>query len=104
MITLVPTLLLTVGAGVVAVRLRRERLVTFWLLWSGLIHLLLEGSYGIFHELVKTRSTTTFTQFLLSRASIFSWFDPRWWANFYVQYARYDARYIEQDPLVIFIC
>jgi cholestenol delta-isomerase len=104
MVALIPMLLLTLAAGALAWRLGRERLVTFWLLWSGLIHLVMEASYGAFHEVVKTRSAITFTQFLFSRISFGAMFDPRWWASVYTQYARYDARYSEQDPLVIFIC
>src|SRR6185436_2870824 len=104
MVALIPMLLLTVAAGLLAWRLGRERLVTFWLLWSGLIHLVMEASYGAFHQVVTTRATTTFTQFLFSHVSPASWFDPRWWASVYTQYARYDGRYSEQDPLVIFIC
>jgi hypothetical protein len=104
MVALTPMLLLTIAAGALAWRLRRERLTTYWLLWSGLIHLVMEASYGAFHEVVTTRSTITFTQFLFTKVSIGSWFDPRWWASVYTQYARYDARYSEQDPLVIFIC
>ena len=77
MVALVPMLLLTVGAAAVAVRLKRERLVTFWLLWSGLIHIVMEASFGTFHEVVTTRATTTFTQFLFSHVSPASWFDPR---------------------------
>jgi cholestenol delta-isomerase len=100
----VPLLLLTVGAAVLAWRLRRERLVTFWLLWSGLIHLVMEASYGLFHDVVTTASTTTFNEFMAKPASIGSWFDPRWWANIYSQYARYDARYVEHDPVILFIC
>src|SRR5579859_6265143 len=102
MIALSPMLLLTLGAAALAWKLKRERLVTFWLLWSGLIHIVMEASYGTFHEVVTTKSTVTFTQFLFSHVGIASWFDPRWWASVYTQYARYDARYMEQDPLVIF--
>jgi hypothetical protein len=104
MVALVPMLLLSLGSAAIAIRLKRERLVTFWLLWSGLIHIVMEASYGTFHEVVTTRSTTTFTEFLFSHVPFSAWFDPRWWASVYTQYARYDARYSEQDPLVIFIC
>jgi cholestenol Delta-isomerase len=104
MFALTPMLLLTLGAGALAWKLKRERLVTFWLLWSGLIHIVMEASYGSFHEVVTTKSSITFTQFLFSHVGISQWFDPRWWASVYTQYARYDARYMEQDPLVIFIC
>src|SRR5262249_2734770 len=104
MVALTPMLLLTVASAVLALRLRRERLITFWLLWSGLIHLVMEASYGLFHERVTARATTTFTEFLFSAAPIGSWFDPRWWAGVYGQYARYDGRYAVGDPLVIFIC
>lgn len=104
MIALIPMLLLTLASAALAFRLRRERLITYWLLWSGLIHLVMEASYGSFHEVVTSRSTITFTEFLFSHVPISSWIDPRWWASIYIQYARYDARYSEQDPLVIFIC
>jgi hypothetical protein len=104
MVALVPMLLLTVAAGAAAWRLRRERLVSYWLLWSGLIHIVMEASYGAFHQVVTTKSTITFTEFLFTHVPISSWFDPRWWASVYTQYARYDARYSEHDPLVIFIC
>jgi cholestenol Delta-isomerase len=104
MVALVPMLLLTVAAGVLAWRLRKERLLTFWLLWSGLIHIVMEASYGAFSEIVKTKSAITFSEFLFTPAPFTSWFDPRWWASVYTQYARYDARYAEQDPLVVFIC
>ena len=59
MVALTPMLLLSVVAGAVAWRCRRERLVTYWLLWSGLIHLVMEASYGSFPEQVTTRATTT---------------------------------------------
>jgi hypothetical protein len=104
MVALTPMLLLSVAAGVLAWRLRRERLITYWLLWSGLVHIVMEASYGTFHRVVTTKSTITFTEFLFTRVPISSWVDPRWWASVYTQYARYDARYMEQDPIVIFIC
>jgi hypothetical protein len=104
MVAMVPMTLFTLLAGAIAWKVKRERLLTFWLCWSGLIHIVMEASYGAFHEVVKTRSSITFTEFLFSPAPIASWFDPRWWASVYTQYARYDARYMEQDPLVIFIC
>jgi hypothetical protein len=97
-------LLLTVASGFVAYRLKKEPLITFWLLWSGLIHIVMEASFGTFHKIVTTANTTTFTEFLFSRIPLLSGFDPRWWASVYSQYARYDFRYAEQDPLVIFIC
>jgi hypothetical protein len=104
MVALMPMLFFTIGSAAVAFRFRRERLTTFWLLWSGLIHIVMEASYGTFHYVVTSRSTTTFTEFLFSRISITSWVDPRWWASIYIQYARYDGRYFEGDPVVIFIC
>ncbi len=104
MISLIPMLLLTAASAGLAFRLRRERLISFWLLWSGLIHLFMEASYGAFSQVVQTRATTTFTEFLLSPAPLTAIVDPRWWASVYTQYARYDGRYAEHDPLVIFIC
>ncbi len=104
MIALTPILLLIAASAALAIYLRRERLITFWLLFSGLIHLVIEASYGLFPHMVQTRATTTFTEFLLSHAPITSWIDPRWWASAYTQFARYDARYAEHDPLVIFFC
>jgi cholestenol delta-isomerase len=104
MVALTPMLLLTLGSAALAWRLGRERLLSFWLLWSGLIHIVMEASYGLFHQIVKARATTTFTEFLFSRAPLLSWFDPHWWASVYGQYARYDGRYAVNDPLVIYVC
>lgn len=64
----------------------------------------MEGSYGLFPNEVKTRAATTFTERMFETSSVLSWFDPRWWATLYEQYARYDARYALHDPLVIFFC
>src|SRR4051812_15205394 len=104
MVALMPILFLTIASGFVAFRLRRDRLTTFWLLWSGIIHIVMEASYGAFHYVVTSRSTITFGEFVFSRISMTAWLDPRWWASIYVQYARYDGRYFEGDPVVIFIC
>ncbi len=100
----VPLLVLTVVCVVVAYRLDKERLVIFWLLWSGLIHLLMEVSYGVFAELVTTPTQTTFTEYMLQKTSILSWFDLRWWASIYEQYAQYDGRYALQDDVNRYIC
>src|SRR5690606_20642577 len=89
--------------ALVARRVLRERLVVFWLLWSGVVHVAMEASYGLFPEVVQARATTTFGEFMLS-GSEWSWFDPRWWSSTYGQYARYDGRYAEHDPIVVFIC
>lgn len=105
MIALTPALLITIGCAVLGHRARHERLATFWLLWSGFfIHLVMELSYGRHPEVVTARATTTFTEFALSPASLGDWFDARFWARVYGQYARYDARYVGAEPTVVFIC
>ncbi len=104
MIALTPMLLFTLAAAAFAWRMKRERLLTFWLLWSGLIHIVMESSYGLLPHVVTARATTTFTQYLFTPAPIASWFDPRWWASVYGQYARYDGRYTVADPTILFIC
>lgn len=105
MVALTPPLLLTIALGLLAMRARRERLAVFWLLWSGFfIHLVMELSYGRHPEVVTGRATTTFTEFALSPASFGEWFDARFWARIYGQYARYDARYVNAEPTVVFIC
>lgn len=105
MITLTPALLITIGLAALATRAKRERLAVFWLLWSGFfIHLVMELSYGRHPEVVTGRATTTFTEFALSPAGLGEWFDARFWARIYGQYARYDARYVNAEPTVVFIC
>ena len=103
MYVFVPLLLLTVLCGVLAYVSKKERLIIFWLLWSGIIHILLETSYSVFHEVVKVQRETTFMEYMLSPVdSIGVWFDLKWWASIYEQYARYDARYMLHDPSVVF--
>ncbi len=105
MIAATPALLITIACGVLAWRAKRERLVIFWLLWSGFfIHLVMEASYGRHPEVVTAKATTTFSQYLFSHASIGDWFDSRFWAKAYGQYARYDARYLTAEPTVVYIC
>jgi hypothetical protein len=105
MIVLTPMLLVTLACGAIAWRARHERVLTFWLVWSGAVHLIMDANYGVHARLVTTRATTTFTQLALSPASLSSWFDLRWWATtFYTQYARYDGRWATADPVVLFIC
>lgn len=103
MLNFIPWVALTVACALVARRVLRERLVVFWLLWSGVVHVAMEASYGLFPEVVRARATTTFGEFMLS-GSDWSWFDPRWWSATYGQYARYDGRYAEHDPIIVFIC
>jgi cholestenol delta-isomerase len=83
MIALTPALLITIGCGALAWRARRERLHP---------------------EVVTARATTTFTEYVLGPASLGDWFDSRFWARAYGQYARYDARYLTAQPTVVFIC
>lgn len=98
-----PPLLLTGLCIVVALRLRRERLVTGWLLWSGMIHVFMELSYGFFSDVVTQRSDITFAEFMAQPTSAFGFLDPRWWAHIYEQYARYDGRYLDHDPMILLI-
>jgi cholestenol delta-isomerase len=98
----VPMLLLTLVCIGVAYRSKHERPIVFWLMWSGIIQILMESSFAIFHHVVTHRATTSFADFMLSPSpSIASWFDPRWWASIYGQYSRYDARYAISDPFPI---
>lgn len=99
----VPPLLLTALCVVLAARAPGERLVVGWLLWSGMIHIFMELSYGFFPDEVVRRSAITFSEFMVQPTSVFGFLDPHWWAHMYEQYARYDGRYLDHDPVILLI-
>jgi hypothetical protein len=101
--TFVPLLLATAFCAWFARRVPRERLITFWLLWSGFIHICMELSYGFFSEMVTHGSEVSFGQFMLQPAGMFSFLDPHWWSGLYAQYARYDGRYVTHDPVILLV-
>lgn len=104
MIAGLPLVVLTLIAAVLSAFAKREKLVIFWLLFSGVVHILLEGSYGLHHTEVRTKATTTFMDKMLEDVSPEKFVDTHWWASLYGQYARYDGRYAVSDPMVIFFC
>jgi len=83
---------------------RKEKALVYWLLMSGAIHIILEGSYGFYHKEVTTKATTTFLDRFVEDVPVESAINPHWWAALYSQYARYDGRYAESDPMVVFFC
>ncbi|GAM21876.1 hypothetical protein SAMD00019534_050510 [Acytostelium subglobosum LB1] len=104
MYAFVPLAVLTLLCVVLSLLVKREKLVVFWLLWSGIIHILLEGSYGFFAHEVTTASTVDFMTKMLEDVPLESAWNPHWYASLYTQYARYDRRYAIADPMVVFFC
>ncbi|KAN0043321.1 hypothetical protein ACTA71_010969 [Dictyostelium dimigraforme] len=100
----VPLAVLTALCVVFSLFVKREKLVVFWLLWSGLIHIILEGSYGFFAHEVTKASTVSFTEKMLELVPLENAWNPHWYAQLYSQYAKYDLRYAIQDPMVVFFC
>ena len=99
----VPLLVSTLVCLVVARRASHEKLVTFWLLWSGCIHLFMELSYGFFPEVVTQGSQIGFLEFMAQPAGMFSFLDPHWWSGLYTQYGRYDGRYVTHDSVILMV-
>ncbi|EGC39021.1 hypothetical protein DICPUDRAFT_91317 [Dictyostelium purpureum] len=100
----VPLGVLTLVCVLFSLLFKKEKLTIFWLLWSGLIHIILEGSYGFFAHEVTKASTVTFTEKMLEMIPLEKAFDLHWYASLYSQYAKYDLRYAIQDPMVVFFC
>jgi hypothetical protein len=102
----VPLVVLTLIAVVLASLAKREKLLIFWLLFSGVIHILLEGSYGVHNDEVTKEniSQVSFTEKLMEDVPLESAWDSHFYASLYTQYAQYDYRYAVSDPLVIFFC
>eukprot|EP01133_Synstelium_polycarpum_P015257 gene15257-18063_t len=104
MFTFVPLAALTGICLLLSLTVKKEKAIIFWLLWSGIIHILLEGSYGFFAHEVTTVSPVSFMEKMFEEVSIESAIDPHWYAALYSQYAKYDGRYAIADPMVVFFC
>eukprot|EP01113_Clastostelium_recurvatum_P009374 TRINITY_DN1450_c0_g1_i1.p1 TRINITY_DN1450_c0_g1~~TRINITY_DN1450_c0_g1_i1.p1 ORF type:complete len:235 (-),score=65.83 TRINITY_DN1450_c0_g1_i1:51-692(-) len=100
----VPLVVLFVLCIILAAFARREKALIFWLLFSGIVHLLLEGSYGFFHREVTAPATVTFMERFTQDVPMERALDFHWWASLYSQYAKYDGRYSISDPMVVFFC
>ncbi|KAF2074486.1 hypothetical protein CYY_004191 [Polysphondylium violaceum] len=100
----VPLAVLSVFCVLLASCVKKEKLIVFWLLWSGLIHIILEGSYGFFAHEVTEASKVSFTEKMLEQVPLVNAVDPHWYASLYSQYAKYDLRYAIADPMVVFFC
>ncbi|EFA79100.1 putative 3-beta-hydroxysteroid-Delta(8),Delta(7)-isomerase [Heterostelium album PN500] len=102
MYTFVPLAALTGICVLLALTVKKEKLVVFWLLWSGLIHIILEGSYGFFAHEVTEPSKVDFMVKMFEDVPMEKALDLHWYASLYSQYAKYDLRYAIADPMVVF--
>ncbi|KYR01684.1 putative 3-beta-hydroxysteroid-Delta(8) [Tieghemostelium lacteum] len=100
----VPLAILTLFCVVASLFVKKEKLLIFWLLWSGLIHIILEGSYGFYANDVKTISKVDFMDKMFEVTQLENAWNPAWYASLYSQYAKYDKRYAIADPMVVFFC
>ncbi|EGG18738.1 putative 3-beta-hydroxysteroid-Delta(8),Delta(7)-isomerase [Cavenderia fasciculata] len=104
MFTFLPLAVLTILCVVLSLFAKKEKLILFWLLWSGLIHIILEGSYGFFAHEVTKASEVDFMEKMFEDVPMEKAFDLHWYASLYSQYAKYDLRYAIADPMVVFFC
>eukprot|EP01132_Coremiostelium_polycephalum_P004820 gene4820-6008_t len=100
----VPLAVISLFCVILASLFKKEKVLLFWLLWSGAIHFLLEGSYGFFANEITTKSPLTFTEKMLELVPLEKALDLHWYASLYTQYARYDSRYAVAEPMVVFFC
>lgn len=67
---------------------KREKLTIFWLLFSGIVHILLEGCYGFHNTEVTAPTTTTFMEKMMEDVPVAKAFDTHFYASLYAQYAQ----------------
>jgi cholestenol Delta-isomerase len=104
MLSFIPLVVLNVLAVIFALFSKREKVVIYWLLFSGVVHILLEGSYLRHHEEIRIRATSTFSEKMMEDVHWEKALQTQWWGSLYSQYAKYDGRYAVSDPLVVFFC
>eukprot|EP01111_Echinosteliopsis_oligospora_P013694 TRINITY_DN497_c0_g1_i1.p1 TRINITY_DN497_c0_g1~~TRINITY_DN497_c0_g1_i1.p1 ORF type:complete len:239 (-),score=34.80 TRINITY_DN497_c0_g1_i1:7-669(-) len=104
MLTIVPLTVWFIAAAYISSKSRIEPYAVFWYIFSGVVHILMEGSYLVHHSEIRQISSIPFAEKMREEVPFYKFFDSRFYAGLYEQYAKYDARYSMSEPMVVFFC